>query len=95
MKVEVLRGFCLGGGNDANPGDVVEVPERDAARLFSQGKARPHRGAQENEHQDAGGAPDTTPGNIQNTDPQAANADPKHATQANQKPQPGRPAKAK
>lgn len=41
MRVEILRGFCLGRGIDAHPGDIVDVDDARARLLIAQGKARP------------------------------------------------------
>lgn len=39
MKVKILRGFCLGGGINVNPGDVTEISDREATLKIAQGKA--------------------------------------------------------
>ena len=40
MKITFLRGTCLGGvGNDANPGDVRDLPEARANELIRLGRA--------------------------------------------------------
>jgi len=41
MRVEILRGFCIGQGQDAQPGDLVEFDDARARLLIAQGKARP------------------------------------------------------
>lgn len=41
MLVKVLRGFCLGGGVDVAPGDVVEMEPKDALVKISQAKVEP------------------------------------------------------
>ncbi|MBZ0106140.1 MAG: hypothetical protein K8H84_10970 [Sulfuricella denitrificans] len=39
MKVKAIRGFCLGGiGNDAHPGDLLDLPDHTAAMLIQRGK---------------------------------------------------------
>lgn len=40
MKVKVLRGFSRGNGVDVNPGDIIEMPDREAAIKIKQGKVR-------------------------------------------------------
>jgi hypothetical protein len=43
MKVRALRGFCLGGtGNDANPGDILDLPDTQAKELMQRGKVEAH-----------------------------------------------------
>ncbi len=43
MKVRALRGFCLGGtGNDANPGDILDLSDTQAKELMQLGKVEPH-----------------------------------------------------
>ena len=39
MKIKVLFGVSLGGGVDAHPEDVVEVPDYQGRRLIHRGKA--------------------------------------------------------
>lgn len=42
MKVRALRGFCLGGiGNDAQPGDLLDLPDTQARELMQRGKVEP------------------------------------------------------
>lgn len=40
MKVKVLRGFCLGKGKDVQPGDIIELSDKEAATKIKQGKVR-------------------------------------------------------
>ena len=40
MRVEILRGFCIGQGQDVYPGDLVEFDDARARLLIAQGKAR-------------------------------------------------------
>ena len=40
MRVEILRGFCIGQGQDVQPGDLVEFDDARARLLIAQGKAR-------------------------------------------------------
>lgn len=40
MKVTVLRGFCIGGGKDVQPGDEIDLPEKEALLKTKQGKVR-------------------------------------------------------
>ncbi len=40
MRVQILRGFCLGDGVDAAPGDVVEIADHRVALLTAQGKVK-------------------------------------------------------
>lgn len=39
MKIKITKGFCLGAGQDVQPGDVVEVSDKDAAIHFQNGRA--------------------------------------------------------
>lgn len=39
MKFTVLRGFCLGGGIDAMPGDVIDLENAD--QYIRQGRVKP------------------------------------------------------
>jgi hypothetical protein len=41
MKVKILRGFCLGGGIDVAPGDIVEIDDKRAPVLIQQGRIVP------------------------------------------------------
>lgn len=41
MRVEILRGFCIGQGRDVQPGDLAEFDDARARLLIAQGKARP------------------------------------------------------
>jgi len=41
MRVRVLRGFCLGGGRDAYPGDIVDMDEIGARQYIGTGKVAP------------------------------------------------------
>lgn len=40
MRVEILRGFCVGQGRDVQPGDLAEFDDARARLLIAQGKAR-------------------------------------------------------
>lgn len=40
VRVEMLRGTCLGNGIDAYPGQVVEVSDTQATQLIAMGRAR-------------------------------------------------------
>lgn len=40
MKVKVLRGFCLGKGVDVQPGDTIDLSDREAKLKIKQGKVR-------------------------------------------------------
>lgn len=31
MKIKIIKGFCLGAGRDVQPGDVVDVNDKEAA----------------------------------------------------------------
>lgn len=37
-RYRVLQGFCLGGGRDVYPPDVIELPEREAAPYVFEGR---------------------------------------------------------
>lgn len=41
MKYKVLRGFCLGGGNDVHPGEEVEFTPERAEIYLRQGRIAP------------------------------------------------------
>lgn len=41
MKVRILRGFCLGGGIDVAPGEIVEIPDARVPLLIQQGRVAP------------------------------------------------------
>jgi len=40
MQVKVLRGFCIGNGVDVQPGDVIELSEKEARIKIKQGKVK-------------------------------------------------------
>ena len=40
MRVQILRGFCLGDGVDVSPGDVVDIAGHRVALLTAQGKVK-------------------------------------------------------
>lgn len=40
MKVKVLRSFCIGKGEDVQPGDVIDLPDREARIKIKQGKVK-------------------------------------------------------
>lgn len=41
MKYIVLRGFCLGGGHDVYPGDVVDLDDKAATYHLARGRVKP------------------------------------------------------
>jgi hypothetical protein len=53
MRVEILRGFCLGNGLDVAPGDIVDIPDARFALLQQQGRARPAKAAPESSPADS------------------------------------------
>lgn len=41
MRYQVLRGFCLGGGRDVYPGDIIDLDDKAAKYLLARGKVKP------------------------------------------------------
>lgn len=40
MRVKVLRSFCIGLGVDVQPGDIIELSDREAYIKMNQGKVQ-------------------------------------------------------
>jgi hypothetical protein len=64
-RYQVLRGFCLGNGVDAQPGDIVILPRRIARGWIATGRLVP-----------APASSSASAPTLENADPELDNADP-------------------